>query len=1117
SFYFNFYRPDINKDKIIGKVPGYKKLVYKNIYPNIDIEYIVDTIDGIKYSYILHPGADASLIKMNYTGATISKDISGNLLFSTANGEIKDYAPDTYRGNAIVPGNKIASSFKISDGSTVGFNLDNENNIVSETTVIDPWTVNPLTSGISNSVVCDIALDGSNNSIVDGIDETTGEQYIQKYNSAGALQWSLNTYAAGTVVNAEGDVAADAAGNIYTTNGLVLYTYSQYYNTCKFDPTGTTLLWGSAGSTTSTNNMYETWTIAYNCNSSTLLQSGGGEIVGGVADWNMAVFEPVNPATGAEGTATFTANLGEVLDSRFASNGYLYMLTCDSNKNGTMAGHNKTFGPNNKVVCVNPSAGYSTVFVVNTGYNFADGDTKDGISNSIGAVGYHGIGTSCNYLYTSDGVWLDQRNLNTGVPIKRITVPGGDSVRTDFNVNGGIVTDMCGNVYIGSFQTIYKYDENLNLLGSITGFPDMIYDMVLGNNGQTIYVCGGGAATSFVSAVSVPVCSGVTMSSTAATCAAAGTATATPTFCASPYTYSWNNGQTTQTATGLAGGSYTVTVTGSIDCQFTYTTTATVSVTPATPPVISASAVTPTICSGGSTGLNALGGTTYTWSPATGLSATTGASVTASPGTSQTYTVTGTTGSCNNTATVSVTVNTTPTVAASAAPATICSGNSTTITASGATTYSWNTGATTSSITVSPTTSTTYTVTGTTVGCASAPKTVAVTVNTTPTITASGLPTTICSGSSTTLTASGATTYSWNTGATTSSIIVSPTTSTTYTVTGTTVGCASAPKTVAVTVNPTPTITVIPVAPTICPGGNVTLTASGALTYSWNTGATTSSINVSPVVTTTYTVTGTSAGCPGAPQTDVVTVAASLNVTVNPLTPAICKGDSVVLNASGAATYTWKPGTGLSCTNCPNPTAKPAGTTTYTVYGASGGCSDSAKVTVTVNPTPTVSVTITGISAAICPGDTMGMIASGATTYTWSPSTGLNVTTGAYVIATPFVSTTYTVTGNNASGCSATASQTITVYPSPTVTVTPASPAICAGNTTTLTASGGTTYTWSPSTGLNTSIGSSVNANPSVTQTYTVIATGTGGCKAKDSVTVTVNPLPVISVIPPSP
>ncbi|GAB1856886.1 hypothetical protein MHTCC0001_17220 [Flavobacteriaceae bacterium MHTCC 0001] len=140
-------------------------------------------------------------------------------------------------------------------------------------------------------------------------------------------------------------------------------------------------------------------------------------------------------------------------------------------------------------------------------------------------------------------------------------------------------------------------------------------------------------------------------------------------------------------------------------------------------------------------------------------------------------------------------------VVADAGPdVTICEGDSTTLTASGGTTYLWNTGATTASITVSPTTTTTYSVTVSD-GTTSDNDDVVVTVNALP-VADAGADVTIDSGNSTTLTASGGGTYLWSTGETTASIVVSPTSTTTYTVTVTTNGCSDTDD-VIVTVNTT--------------------------------------------------------------------------------------------------------------------------------------------------------------------------------------------------------------------------------------------------------------------------------------------------------------------------
>lgn len=165
---------------------------------------------------------------------------------------------------------------------------------------------------------------------------------------------------------------------------------------------------------------------------------------------------------------------------------------------------------------------------------------------------------------------------------------------------------------------------------------------------------------------------------------------------------------------------------------------------------------------------------------------------------------------------------------------------------------------------------------------------------------------------------------------------------------------------------------------TSCPGNPVTLTASGAATYFW-TGifGNTSSITVSPETTTSYTVTGTIAGCTG---TD------SINVTVNPYpiirisasANSICAGTSIDLTVTGNAdSYLWSPTAGLSSSTSANVVANPSLTTDYTVTGKNlDGCSEYSTIHIAVNPKPT----ITDITSKCEPGMKTyftGLISSG--------------------------------------------------------------------------------------------------------------------------------------------
>jgi gliding motility-associated-like protein len=156
---------------------------------------------------------------------------------------------------------------------------------------------------------------------------------------------------------------------------------------------------------------------------------------------------------------------------------------------------------------------------------------------------------------------------------------------------------------------------------------------------------------------------------------------------------------------------------------------------------------------------------------------------------------------------------------------------------------------------------------------------------------------------------------------------------------------------------------------------------------------------------------------------------------------------------------------------------------------------------------------------AVCAGNSVTLTAVGAKTYSWSPSDGLNTTTGAVVKATPSVTTKYFVTGTGVNNpCSnidnnrsATDSIIVTVNPNPSVTATPNQTTICAGNSVSLTANGANSYTWSPAAGLNQTTVANVTANPKSTTTYTVNGT-LNGCSDTANVIVNVNPLPAPSI-----
>ena len=420
-----------------------------------------------------------------------------------------------------------------------------------------------------------------------------------------------------------------------------------------------------------------------------------------------------------------------------------------------------------------------------------------------------------------------------------------------------------------------------------------------------------------------------------------------------------------------------------------------------------------------------------------------------------TYTVTVTDDNgCTTTQSVELTVNPNPQGTISGRTS-ICSGNSTTLTASGANSYTWSTGATTPTLTTS--TAGTYTCTfRNSYGCTST-QDVTISVFAAPTISGT---TAICSGNSTTLTASGADSYLWDTGATTPSITV--TEAGTYTVTGSTSDGCSGSAGVTVSVGALPTIT-IGGNTSFCQGASTTLTAMGGDAYEWNNGTTGSTLTAT--TPGTYTVTGTNAsGCSNTASIQVTTKPSYVNL---PVSAAICQGASY--NAMGSTFST-------------------AGT--YHIEGyTTEGCDSIIDLTLTVNQLP--SPTITG-NTNICEGVSTTLAALGGTSFQWNNgSTGqaINVSNAGV----------YSVIVTDANGCSNSTSATVSVNTRPTVTIS-GSTAICAGNSTTLTAQGADSYMWN-----NGSNGQSISVTNA--GTYTVTGTSANGCDNTTAVTVTVNPV----------
>lgn len=377
-----------------------------------------------------------------------------------------------------------------------------------------------------------------------------------------------------------------------------------------------------------------------------------------------------------------------------------------------------------------------------------------------------------------------------------------------------------------------------------------------------------------------------------------------------------------------------------------------------------------------------------------------------------------------------------------------------------------------------------------------------------------GRDTTICVGDAAQLSATGAGTYSWSPGPTLSCTdcpnpVARPTQTTTYRVVVMDKnGCFDFDD-VTISVATFPGVDAGPPA-TVCVGDSAQLRAAGGRRYQWTPATGLSCADcpnpiAKPTETTLYTVIALSdSGC-SASDTVSVTVLPRATASAATADTAICRGGSTQLTASGGTIFRWSPAAGLSCTDCPNPTATPAVTTTYkVVVSNSTGCSDSAAIRVVVNDLPVLSL---ATPAAFCVGDSVQLRATGGEFYQWSPAVGLSCADCSNPWASPTDTTTYTVIATNASGCADTAQVVVAVNSVPTATIS-GDREICEGDTVHLAGGGGSSYQWSPSTGLSCTDCPNPVAQPNSATRYMMVVGNGTGCFDTAFTTVTAYPMP---------
>lgn len=344
-----------------------------------------------------------------------------------------------------------------------------------------------------------------------------------------------------------------------------------------------------------------------------------------------------------------------------------------------------------------------------------------------------------------------------------------------------------------------------------------------------------------------------------------------------------------------------------------------------------------------------------------------------------------------------------------------------------------------------------------------------------PSVSLSPATSTACAGSTVAITAaSNSGNYSWSVpaGATTAAVTFTANASVTGVVTSTN-ACGQASASYTLTVIPVPTVAVTPSSLALCNGQSATLSAASNTvgSYTWSTGANTSSISVNTAGVRTVSV---SNQCGSASASSTVTVGGSPAIAITPSPSVICSGQTSTLTITGSVgSYSWSTGATSNSITVNN-----TGAYSATVSNSCGSAAASVSISAGAGPT----VAINPASLTLCNGQSGTLTAtSNASNYSWDNF----ATTNTISVNTPGIRT---VTVTNQCG-SATASATVTTDQTPSLTITATSTLVCPNEGATLTVSGGSMpYDWSHTS----SIGSVVSGGAGTYSVSSTNACGTG-------------------------
>lgn len=458
----------------IHDIPCYKKLLYKNLYPGIDVEFTFHPEDGLEYSLILHPGADVTEFKMKYTKGNPSINSDGNVIINTGFGKIKEHAPVSFYND-----NKagINSSFRKS-GKTLSFDLSGYD--MNKEVIIDPWVILPTLP--NSNCVWECETDAAGNVYISG-----GESpmKVQKYNANGTWQWTYTT---------PWDTATVWLGTLATLpNGDCFVTSGTAPEMERINTTNGAMMWHTTGGVLIGGDD-EWWAIAFNCDTSKMI-IGGTKLFMMTFKSYAALFD-------------LDMNNGNVLGLSYVDSAYLSGMgaypievrSIASTRNGKYA-----YLTHTKVGIIDQAPGQTPAFVPvlenSNGHELAY-KWENYMPATQNGAGIKAIAANNDCFYTHFGNIIYKWSVANAALLDSVIVPGGSNQTFLGEIvvhNSGLVIDACGNLYAGSGDRLVKYDMNLNLVDSVM-LPFTVYDVALAPGGNVV-VCGAEKNNTFVNRV----------------------------------------------------------------------------------------------------------------------------------------------------------------------------------------------------------------------------------------------------------------------------------------------------------------------------------------------------------------------------------------------------------------------------------------------------------------------------------------------------------------------------------------------------------------------------------------------------------------------------------------